>query len=178
MSSDKRARNMVFAGLCLALCLVLPFLTGQIQWIAQRISPMHIPVFLAGFLCGPWWALGVGLIAPIIRSMLFGMPPMMPTAVAMAFELATYGLISGLLATLLPKTNGSVYGALIGAMLVGRIVWGFVMWGLLGLTGGEFTFAAFLAGAFTNAVPAIVFHIVLIPLIVFALRKAKLLYYQ
>ena len=33
----------------------------------------------------------------------------------------------------------------------------------------------FLAGAFTQAVPGIVLHIVLIPLLVLALRKAKLM---
>ena len=90
-------QKLVLAALCLALCMVLPFLTGQIPEIGSALSPMHIPVLLAGFLCGPWWALAVGAVAPVLRFALFGMPPIFPTGLAMCFELATYGLISGLL---------------------------------------------------------------------------------
>ena len=41
-------RQLVLAAICLGLCLVLPFLTGQIQQIGNMLSPMHIPVLLAG----------------------------------------------------------------------------------------------------------------------------------
>ena len=51
---------------------------------------MHIPVLLCGFLAGPLWGLLVGAVAPFLRFVLFGMPPLMPMGVAMAFELATY----------------------------------------------------------------------------------------
>ena len=40
-------RHMVYAAVCLALCMVLPFLTGQIPQIGSALSPMHIPVLLA-----------------------------------------------------------------------------------------------------------------------------------
>ena len=58
-------RHLTCAAMCLALCLYLPFLTGQIPQIGRALSPMHIPVLLAGFLCGPWWAMVVGLVAPM-----------------------------------------------------------------------------------------------------------------
>ena len=57
-------------------------------------------------------------------------------------------------------------------MLAGRIVWGIVRVVLTGAGGAAFTWAAFIAGAFTQAIPGIILHIVLIPLIVLALRKA------
>lgn len=165
-------KDLVLAALCLALALLLPFLTGQIPQIGSMISPMHIPVLLCGFLCGgPLGAL-VGAVAPLLRSAIFGMPPMFPTATAMAFELAAYGLIAGLLYKALPKKAPFIYVALILAMLGGRCVWGLAMWAL---TGSNFTFQAFLAGAFINAVPAIIIHIVLIPLLVIALQRAKLM---
>ncbi len=167
--------RMVYAAVCLALCMLMPFLVGQLPPIAAKVSPMHIPVFLAGFLCGPWWACAVGFIAPLLRSVIFGMPPMVPTAIAMAFELATYGLVSGLLYKLLPKKTVNIYVALIAAMLIGRVVWGCAMLVIMGVTGSSFTWAAFMAGAFTNAVPAIILHIVLIPLLVIALRRAKVI---
>ena len=78
-------RKLVFAALLLALAMVLPFLTGQIPQIGQALCPMHIPVLLCGFLCGPWYALAVGAIAPVLRFALFGMPPLVPTGAAMCF---------------------------------------------------------------------------------------------
>lgn len=168
-------RRLTRAAICLALCMVLPFLTGQIPQIGSALSPMHIPVLLGGFLCGPGWAAAVGLVAPLLRFALFGMPPIFPTGLAMSFELAAYGLISGLLYTRLPKRTGSIYAALLTAMLAGRMVWGVVMAVLMGFSGGTFTFAAFVAGAFTNAIPGIIVHIAFIPPLVLALQKCGLL---
>ena len=69
--------KLCYAAVCLALCMVLPFLTGQIPQIGSMLSPMHIPVLLAGYLCGPWWAAAVGVIAPLLRHAIFSMPPLM-----------------------------------------------------------------------------------------------------
>ena len=166
--------RLTYAAACLALCMVLPFLTGQIPEIGSALCPMHIPVLLAGFLCGPWWALAVGAVAPLLRFALFGMPPLFPTGTAMCFELAAYGLVSGILCRKLHKNAVTVPLALIAAMLAGRLVRGIVMVVLMGLSGSAFTWAAFMAGAFVNAVPGIIVHILLIPIIVLALRKAGL----
>ena len=117
----------------------------------------------------------MGLSAPILRSLLFGMPPLFPTATAMAFELAAYGLLAGLFYKLLPKKTSYLYLALILAMIGGRLVWGLAMTLLMGAAGKSFTLAAFWAGAFANAWPGIVLQLVLIPPVVAALKKAKLM---
>lgn len=166
--------KLTYAAACLALCLVLPFLTGQIPQIGQALSPMHIPVLLCGFLCGWPYGLIVGFIAPLLRSALFGMPAMMPGAVSMAFELATYGCLTGIFYKLLPKKNAYIYVTLIIAMIGGRIVWGLARFVLAGLQDSSFPFSAFIAGAVTNAIPGIILHIVLVPIIVMALKRAKL----
>ena len=166
---NRNLKRMIYAAVCLALCMVLPFLTGQIPEIGKRLSPMHIPVFLCGFLCGWPWGLAVGAIAPILRSAIFGMPAMGPDAFSMMFELAAYGFLSGLLYRLLPRKPWSVYVTLVIAMLVGRLVWGAAKWAFLGTA---FTWKLFLAGAFVNALPGIILHLVLIPPIVLALNKA------
>ena len=171
---NKNLRRLIYAALCLALCLVLPFLTGQIPEIGKRLSPMHIPVFLCGFLCGWPWGLAVGFIAPLLRSVLFHMPTLYPNAVCMAFELATYGAVSGILYKLLPRKPWSVYVTLIVAMIAGRLVWGAVKWVLLSMNGTGFTLEAFLAGAVIDAFPGIILHIILVPILVLALEKAKL----
>ncbi len=173
-NTNLQLRKMVYAAIFLALALVLPLLTGQIPEIGSALSPMHIPVLLCGFLCGWPWGMAVGFIAPLLRSVTFGMPPMIPGAVAMAFELAVYGALAGLLYSLLPRKNWAIYVTLIVAMIAGRIVWGLVRLVIAGLTGNAFTMAAFLAGAVTNAVPGIILHIVLIPILVMALERAGL----
>ncbi len=168
-------RRLIFAAVCLALCMVLPSLTGHIPQIGSALCPMHIPVLLAGFLCGPWWAMVVGAAAPLLSFVLFGRPPIFPTGIAMCFELAVYGLVSGLLYAHLPKKTVNIYISLVSAMLAGRVVWGIVRVILSGVSGEAFTWAAFMAGAFMNAIPGIIVHILLIPAVVVALEKAELL---
>jgi len=155
--------------------MTLPFLTGQIPQIGNAISPMHIPVLLCGFICGPYYAAGIGLIAPLLRFMMFGMPPLVPIGIAMCFELATYGAVSGMLYKTLVKKTAFIYVSLIVAMLLGRIVWGIACLLLVGVSGFPFTWEMFISGAFINAVPGIIIHIALIPVMVVALKRTGFL---
>lgn len=159
----------------MALGLVLPFFTGQIPSIGNKLLPMHIPVLLCGFICGGRYGLAVGFIVPLFRSVLFGMPPMFPTALAMAFELATYGLISGLLYKVLPKNKVNLFASLMTAMISGRIVWGIVSYFLYGIHGTTFSIEVFTAGAFLNAIPGIIIQLILIPLIISSLERTKVI---
>ncbi len=168
-------KYLVLSGLFLALGLILPFFTAQVPSIGSRLLPMHIPVLLCGFVCGWPYGLFVGLIVPIFRSMLFGMPPMVPTAVAMSFELATYGFMSGLIYRLLPKKNVFIYATLIVSMICGRIIWGIVSIFLYGLNGTAFSWKLFMTGAFLNAIPGIVIQIILIPILIIAIKRANLI---
>lgn len=175
MKNRKRLLKMTLSALFLALAFVLPFLTGQIPEIGAMLCPLHIPVLLCGFICGAPWGLLVGIIAPLLRSLILGMPPLFPTAIAMAFELATYGFISGIMHKFLPKKKGFIYLSLIISMLIGRLVWGVVTYFLIGINGGTFTFNAFLMGAFVNAIPGIILQIVLVPVLVMVLDNPKVL---
>lgn len=170
--------NMILAALFLAMAYVLPFFTGQIPQIGAMLCPMHIPVLLCGFICGWPWGLTVGVIAPLLRSVTLGMPPLFPTALCMAFELATYGAIAGLMYRVLPKKKGALsvfffYVSLLVAMLAGRLVWGAAMFVCLGINGGSFGFSAFLAGAITNAIPGIILQLVVVPMVVMVLEHVK-----
>ena len=107
--SSLHIKKLTYSALFLAIALVLPFITGQIPEIGAMLCPMHIPALLCGFMCGWPWGLAVGFIAPLLRSVIFGMPAMFPSAVGMAFELAVYGMMSGLLYRLLPKKKWSLW---------------------------------------------------------------------
>ncbi len=167
-------RNLVLASLFIALGLVLPFLTGQIPEIGRMLLPMHIPVLLAGFVCGGPLGLLVGFITPLLRSVLFGIPVMFPIAVSMAFELAVYGLLAGLLYRMMPKKPIYLWVVLLLSMIGGRVVWGAVSMVLYGFQGTPFTWQMFMGGAIINAIPGIILQIVAIPAILLALKKAGL----
>lgn len=168
-------RKMLQASLLLSLGLILPFFTAQLPSLGNKLLPMHIPVLLAGFLCGWPYGLAVGFIVPLLRSLLFGMPPMYPTALAMAFELAAYGAATGVLYQLLPRKNIYIYLSLITSMIGGRIIWGSASVLLYGLNGSAFTWKIFITGALLNAIPGIVIQLIIIPLLVIALRDKRIL---
>ena len=171
--AKRKVRQLVYAAVCLALALVLPFLTGHIRAVGKMLLPMHLPVLLAGFVVGPWWAMAVGFLAPVLRHLLFAMPPY-PSFVAMAFELAAYGLVSGLIYQHTPRKKWTIYVSLLSAMVVGRAVSGVTMAMLMGLSEDHYTFPAFIAANFTSGIPGIVLQIVLVPLLVMALEKANI----
>ena len=172
----------VLSGVMIALGLTLPFLTAQIPEIGNAFLPMHLPVLLCGLVCGWQWGLTVGALTPILRSLIFSAPILYPRAVAMSAELATYGAISGLVFLLITKIlsgsirkyTASLYISLVTAMLMGRAVWGIVQCLLLGVGDGGFTPAAFVGGAFLEAVPGIIIQLLVIPPTVIILIHAGL----
>ena len=167
----KTTKRLTISAVFLALGLILPFFTGQIQAIGNKLLPMHIPVLICGFVCGWKYGLMVGFMTPLLRSLLFSMPAP-ANAICMAFELATYGAISGLT---YQQTKGSkfrIYTSLLGAMFGGRIVWGTVSVIIFGISKSAFTWQMFFGGALLNAIPGIIVQLVLIPIIVLALEKS------
>jgi len=174
MKIQAHTRTLTLSAMFLAIAYILPFFTGQIPQIGSMLCPMHIPVLLCGFICGWPWGLAVGFLAPLLRSITLGMPPLFPTAICMAFELAAYGAVSGLVHKTLAKSKWNIYGSLLIAMIVGRMVWGTAMFICMGFTGNGFGFSAFLAGAVTNAIPGIIIQIILIPILVMILEKADI----
>ena len=108
----------------------------------------------------------------IARSVLFGMPPLFPTAIAMCFELMTYGFVAGFLYNRSRwQCVIALYRSMIASMVAGRLVWGVAQIVLLGLSGSAFTLQAFMAGALLNAIPGIVLQLLLIPAIMVALNR-------
>lgn len=172
MNTHAKTYKLVLSALFLALCLVLPIITGGIPTIGNMLLPMHIPVLFCGLICGWQYGLVIGFVAPLLRSVLFGMPPMYPVALAMAFELAAYGLIIGLVYGLIRKHGlAALYTSLIAAMIGGRLIWGLAEIVLLGLRGNAFTMQAFLSGALLTAVPGIILQLVLIPAVMVGLDR-------
>ncbi len=165
-------RKLTLAALFLALALVLPFVTGQIPELGSRFLPMHLPVLLCGFICGPKYGGLIGLISPLLRTLLFTMPPLYPTAISMSMELVAYGLVTGIVYNLFRRKNLlSIYASLVLAMFAGRVILGVANVILLGLDEAQYTWQMFIAGAFVDAIPGIILQLIAIPAIIYALIK-------
>lgn len=174
-----KIRRMVLAALLLALGLVLPFVTGQIPEIGNMLLPMHLPVLICGLVCGWKWGAAVGFVLPLMRSLLFQMPPLLPTmrtggALCMAFELMAYGLISGLLYARLKKYRWGLIVSLVAAMLLGRVVWALASVVIYRLFADfRFDFELFLTGGFIAAWPGMLVQLVVVPVVVKLLEDNK-----
>lgn len=168
--------QLTLSALFIAIGILLPFLTGQIQQFGNMLLPMHLPVLLCGLICGWQYGLIVGFITPLLRYMLFGTPILFPIGIAMVFELATYGFIVGLCYS---RSRWhciiALYRSMIIAMLAGRIVWGVMQAILLGISGNVFTWQMFIGGAFLNAIPGIILQFILIPTIMVLLNRTGLI---
>lgn len=173
-------KKMALAAIFLVFGWILPLVTGRIPEIGNMLCPMHIPVMLCGFILGPWYGLIIGFITPLTRGFIFGMPTFYPTGISMAFELATYGLITGILYELLLKKSKIkhfviLYFILISSMLAGRIVWGIARV-LCGLFDHHlFTWRMFLMGGFVTAWPGIIIQLIVIPILLEVLFQTKIL---
>lgn len=171
-------KNLVLSAMFMALGVLLPFLTGQIPQVGSMMLPMHLPVLLCGLICG--WQYGgvVGFALPLFRYALFGAPPM-PTAIAMAFELATYGAVVGFLyARSRWQCVVALYRCLAAAMIAGRVVWAAAQMVIAGVSGTAFTWEMFLAGAFLTAIPGIVLQLIVIPAVMVAMDRTGLVRFR
>lgn len=160
-------KNLVTTGLFIGIGLILPSFFHMFGAGAVFL-PLHIPVLICGLVCGMPYGAACGLILPLLSSLITGMPPIFPTAVAMALELCTYGFATGLL---FRRLRLNIYVALVGSMLAGRAVSGIANAVLLGLAGKEYGLQAFLTTAFVTGLPGIILQVVFVPLIVLALIR-------
>lgn len=169
-----KAKNqrLTVTSMLLAVGIILPFATAHgIGLQGNIILPMHIPVLLCGFFCGPVYGGLCGLILPVLNSVLTGMPSMYPMMPIMTFELLTYGAVSGLMynKTGLGKLKFGAYPALIAAMVCGRAAYG-IVYGVLLLLNPQMK-ALSVIGALTKGIPGIIIQLLFIPAIVEAVKR-------
>ena len=136
--------------------------------------PMHIPVLLCGLTCGAPFGLICGIAGPLLSSLITGMPPA-ASLPSMMIECAIYGCMAGLLMAVVKTKNtyADLYISLIGAMLCGRVIAGILQ--ALIFSAGNYSIAAWTTSYFVTALPGIIIQLVLLPTLVFALMKARLI---
>lgn len=170
MSNTKKT---VFAAMMVAVGILLPMAFHSIPRAGAIFAPMHLPVFVAGMICGPFYGALVGLLCPLLSCIFTGMPAvaMLPN---MLIELLCYSVFSALAFRLI-KTKYfilDVYIALIIGMLLGRAFGGLTAY-LMFLSGSRsaYSWAAFYTGYFVTCWPAIVIQVVVIPTVLTVARR-------
>lgn len=175
MTKLSATKRICITAVCIALCCVLPMAFHGLG-LGSVFSPMHIPVLLCGLTCGGVSGLVCGALGPVLSSVLSGMPKTVGL-ISMVPELAVYGLAAGLLMGWVRtgKLFGDLYISLTAAMLLGRLVGGAAS--ALFYMGGGRSYSVYLwvSGYFVQALPGIVCHLVMVPLLVMALMKARII---
>ncbi len=162
-------KKIALSGLMISVAILLPFLTGQIPQIGSMLTPMHFPVLISSILVGPVYGLIVGFLAPLLRQLLFGMPPF-PMSFMMALELAVYGITFGAVfkkaEQILPNQITRLIVSLIISMILGRLMFTLTA---LTLTGAQ-SFTAVFFGLFITSLPGILLQLLIIPLLYIRLK--------
>lgn len=163
---NKKTYTLVLAAMLTAVGLLFPYITTHAFGLRGTIFlPMHIPVFLIGFLCGPQYGAIGGLVIPVLSSVLTGMPPMFPVLPYMAGELFTYGILSGFL---YKKAKLPLYPALLISMICGRVVNGLIFTTIMDINPGFFKVVT---GVVVEGIPGILIQLILVPVIVTVVNK-------
>ena len=169
-------KSRTISALFVALCVVLPIALHSVANAGQILLPMHLPVLLCGMACGWPYGLACGILGPLLSSLFTGMPPM-AILPSMICELAAYGFVTGLLSR---KINTGlkildIYIPLLCAMIAGRLFFGLL--NALIFRAGSYTFSIWLTASFVTSLPGIIIQLVFVPVIIYILRKAKLITY-
>lgn len=174
MQKMSAVKKSIITAVCIALCVVLPQAFHAVPNAGAIYLPMHIPVLLCGLICGWPYGLLCGLAGPALSALLTGMPPaaVLP---GMLVECGVYGLAAGLLMQLVRTKHlyADLYISLAAAMLLGRVVSGIAK--ALIFSAGSYSMASWVAGSFVTALPGIVIQLALLPSIVYALMRARLI---
>lgn len=160
-------RDLIMSGLFVAIGILLPMVFHSFNMLGKIFLPMHIPVLLAGFFLSPPVALAIGMIVPLMSSVLTGMPLLFPMAIIMMFELGSYGF---LVACMKEKVR-STYVVLASAMLIGRVIAGLVVFVLSTWFGVKLNAMLFIKGSVMTGLPGIVLQLLMVPIIVKGIRR-------
>lgn len=168
-------KSLCVTAICIALCCVLPA-AFHAMGVGTAFSPIHIPVLMCGMICGGGYGLVCGLIGPLLSSLITGMPPA-TGLVSMVPELMVYGLVGGLCMSLIRTKHifADLYISLVSAMLLGRIVGGIAKVLFFLGSNKSYGFAAWVSAYFVESLPGIICHLILIPLLILVLMKAKVI---
>ncbi|MBP3620962.1 MAG: ECF transporter S component [Lachnospiraceae bacterium] len=135
--------------------------------LGEMLLPMQLPVLIVGLFAGPVAGLTTGILAPIISYTLTGMPgnAILPF---MILELATYGLISGLVREF--KTN--TFFKVFLAQFAGRGIRAIAILVAFYVVGSDKIAPAVIWTSIKVGFVGILVQLIVIPFLIYIVRKA------
>lgn len=161
-------KRLVVSAFFIATGIILPLFFHYISFTGPVFLPMHLPVLLGGLLLSYRAGLIIGLATPLLSSLFTGMPPLLILPI-ITVELALYGLISG---WLYQQQGRSCLTALLGAMVIGRIGTGAVLFIAAPLLGIDIPPMVYIFGALVKGLPGIILQLLIIPMVFRPLDRA------
>ena len=164
--------------LAIATAIVLPqlfhvmgIISGTGAMLGSVFLPMHIPVFVAGLMAGPVVGIIAGAVSPLVSFAISGMPAaaLLPF---MMFELAGYGLVSGLLV----HVKMPVFAKLVIAQVAGRVVRGIAIAIAVFGFGNQAVQLASIWTSVAQGLPGILLQWAIIPLLLYRMEGLKKYY--
>lgn len=156
-------KKLVYTAAFLALGILFPSIFHLLGLPGKILLPMHLPIFLGAVTLGPVSGLIIGILTPILSSLLTGMPPMIPMVPIMVFELAAYGFFAGFL---YKKCSQNIFIPIIAAMLIGRIVAGITAYLVFNIFNmDQINILSYIGGSIVKGLPGIIMILILVPLL-------------
>lgn len=171
-------KKVLLTILFIVIGIALPRTFHLFHWAGLIWLPMHIPVLCAGLLLGIIPGAVTGVFSVLGSILYSGKPPLIPTGMAMIFELATYGIVAGLFARHIFKNKQTYIPLLLSlffAMIFGRIINGIVNYFIAFFLDKEWTWAMYWQRVFKIPFKGMLIQIIFLPLLSTLLYRSKTL---
>ena len=163
----KYVLGIILSVMFFALAVLSGIIPGEAGKTVQMFALPLAATILTGILAGGIHGLLVGLLAPLVIFLIRGDSDFLRDALPAILSLGTSGFFAGLIYT---KTGSSI-GASVGGVLSGRISLALTKILILYFLGEPYTVFAYLEEAFTGVWPGLIICLILIPVVIFMLRK-------
>lgn len=142
--------------------------TGLGTSLGEIFLPMHFPVILAALLAGPYVGLAAGILSPLMSFLLSGMPGtiMLPF---MIIELSFYGVSAGILRNIKTPTVFKV----LAIQITGRIARSIAILSSIYVLGNNAVQISIIWNSIKTGAIGIVFQIILLPVIIYAVNHKR-----
>lgn len=148
----------VMAGVFLVLALVFPVFFHMVH-LGATFLPMFFPIALCGLLISPVPAMLVGFLAPLLSSVMTGMPPLYPP---IALIMAVEGVVlAGSLSVLRTQWHWPLYPSLITGILLQRLMLAAAVFGIAPLF--HLPPKVFSAGMVFSGIPGVILQLIAVP---------------
>ena len=161
--------ELITASVILAIGILFPIVFHFFGIAGAIFLPMHIPVFIGGVVLVPELAILVGLLTPLLSSLLTGMPVLFPITIIMMFELATYGFIVSELTRRFKLHIISIFIS----MICGRAVATLLAYILVLIFDIKLNPMLYIKGAILTGLPGILIQLLIIPILIRTIKKTS-----